>query len=84
MTEPVPPVVRLSADLARNLGARPGGDPAAELAEHVRRFWEPRLRRELLELVGAGDPRLDPLVVRAAALLAADAGRAAAPAVERG
>lgn len=56
---------RMANDIARNLAALGDGAPAA-IAEHLRQFWTPRMRAELLALVDAGGDGLDVLVVAAA------------------
>ncbi len=56
---------RMANDIARNLAALGDGAPAA-IAEHLRQFWTPRMRAELLALVDAGGDGLDALVVAAA------------------
>jgi formate dehydrogenase subunit delta len=38
----------------------------AGVAEHVRSFWDPRMRAQLLAAVDAGEDGLDPLAVEAA------------------
>jgi formate dehydrogenase subunit delta len=38
---------------------------SAGVADHIARFWEPRMRRILLEQAGAGNEAIDPLVDRA-------------------
>jgi formate dehydrogenase subunit delta len=63
----LPPVIRLGHDLVRNFEALPPGKAAAEMATHIRKFWDPRMRRELLRYVDAGDARVDPLLAAAAA-----------------
>jgi formate dehydrogenase subunit delta len=62
----VPPVVRLGHDLVRNFEALPPDKAAVEIATHIRKFWEPRMRQELLARVRWGDTSLHPLLVRAA------------------
>ena len=62
----VPAVVRLGHDLVRNFEALPLDKAAMEIATHVRKFWEPRMRHELLARVRWGDTTLHPLLVRAA------------------
>lgn len=57
-------LVRMANQIARNLAREP--DPAAATAAHIRQFWEPRMRRALVD----GEPDgLDPAVVSALALL---------------
>jgi formate dehydrogenase subunit delta len=66
MTHDVPPVVRLGHDLVRNFEALPFEKAATEIATHIRKFWEPRMREDLLARVRFGDTTLHPLLVRAA------------------
>ena len=61
----VPPVVRLGHDLVRNFEALPPEKAAVEIATHIRKFWEPRMRHELVARVRWGDMSLHPLLVRA-------------------
>jgi formate dehydrogenase subunit delta len=64
-----PPHVRLANDVAVHL-AHLGPDEAAEaVADHLRAFWEPRMRTALLEHAAAGGEGLDPIALRAAELL---------------
>jgi len=62
----IPPVVRLGHDLVRNFAALPAEKAAVEIATHIRKFWEPRMRHELLAHIRWGDMSLHPLLVRAA------------------
>jgi formate dehydrogenase subunit delta len=66
MNHGVPPVVRLGHDLVRNFEALPPEKAAYEIATHIRKFWEARMRADLLERIRSGDPTLHPLLVRAA------------------
>ncbi|GIL35787.1 formate dehydrogenase subunit delta [Phycicoccus sp. DTK01] len=66
MSGGVPPVVRLGHDLVRNFEALPPEKAAEELATHIKKFWEPRMRHELLARVRRGETDLHPLLVRAA------------------
>jgi formate dehydrogenase subunit delta len=65
----LPPVIRLGHDLVRNFEALPRDKAAEEIATHIRKFWEPRMRRELVGYVVAGDPRVDTLLAEAAGSL---------------
>lgn len=49
------------------------GDPAAGVAEHLARYWEPRMRAQLTALVAAGGDGLRPAVIAAVARLAVPA-----------
>jgi formate dehydrogenase subunit delta len=62
-------VARLANDIAAQFGHRAHGAASIATAEHMRTFWDPRMRRQLLELVAEGDADLDPVVVSAAAHL---------------
>lgn len=44
-------LVRMANQIAANFGSLSNEDAAAETAEHIRRFWEPRMRQELLALI---------------------------------
>lgn len=41
----------------------------ASIEDHIRRFWDPRMRREIVAAVEAGQVRLDPAVQEAIARL---------------
>lgn len=49
--------------------------PAAT-AEHLKQFWEPRMRRGIVDFVRAGGHGLDPVAAKAVELLAAETARA--------
>ena len=66
MSGDLPPVLRLGHDLVRNFEALPPEKAAGEVATHIRKFWDPRMRRELLGYVDARDPRVHPLLAGAA------------------
>ena len=61
--------VRLVNDVARHFQHLPHDEAVAGVVEHVRSFWEPRMREQLLAAVDGADPFLDPLAVEAAAAL---------------
>ncbi len=66
MSGSLPPVVRLGHDLVRNFEALPREKATEEIATHIKKFWEPRMRHELLARIRRGDTELHPLLVRAA------------------
>jgi len=47
----------------------PTDQAAAAVADHVERFWDPRMKRRLIELAAAETADLGPVAVAAAALL---------------
>lgn len=46
--------------------AVPHDQAVAGTADHFNKFWEPRMRRQLLEVVEAGGTGLSPLVIECA------------------
>jgi len=56
-----------------------GGEARAvpEIADHLRKFWAPRMREEIVAHLHAGGAGLDPLPRKAVELLAAEMPRAA-------
>jgi len=63
----------MANQIAANFAHHPPEQAAAEVANHLRMFWPPLMRHELIDGIGSGE--LDPLVVAAAEKL-----REAAPA----
>ncbi|RBI85145.1 formate dehydrogenase [Rhodosalinus halophilus] len=66
-------LARMANQIATFFRAQPAEDRAALVAKHLNDFWEPRMRRQLLDLVQAGHADLDPLVVEAAGRMRAPA-----------
>jgi formate dehydrogenase subunit delta len=64
-----PPVLRLAGDVAAQFAHLPAPEGARLTAEHLRRFWAPEMRQELIALVAAGRVQNE-RVVAAADLLA--------------
>jgi formate dehydrogenase subunit delta len=62
----LPPNARLANEIAIQFAHRPHDEAVAEIAKHMRSFWDPRMRRLLLEHVDAGGADLDPLAAAAA------------------
>ena len=60
-------LVRMANQIAANFKHHPEAQAAAEVANHIRMFWPPLMRRELLDNIDCGE--FDPLVVAAAGLL---------------
>lgn len=65
MSDDLPPVIRMGNDIARALHHLPDDEAAEAVATHLKKFWEPRMRRALVDLVRAGDPRVDALLAAA-------------------
>ncbi|HEY0700309.1 MAG TPA: formate dehydrogenase subunit delta [Micromonospora sp.] len=68
-TATTPPHVRLANDISRQFQHRPREEAVAAVADHIRKFWAPRMRAALLVHIQQGADGLDPLAVAAAARL---------------
>ena len=64
-----PPVLRLAGDIAAQFRHRPPQDAARVIADHVTKFWDPRMRAQLIDLAGQAGAHCDPVVAAAAELL---------------
>jgi formate dehydrogenase subunit delta len=64
-----PPYVRLANDIAAQFRHWQADEAAVAIAEHLRSFWDPRMRTQLTARVEADAAGLDPLLVGAVALL---------------
>ncbi|OLF05717.1 formate dehydrogenase [Actinophytocola xinjiangensis] len=71
MTATVPATVRLANEIAVQFHHRDPDAAAAEIATHLRSFWEPRMLTALYAHVDAGGDGLDDLAVAAARRLRA-------------
>jgi formate dehydrogenase subunit delta len=60
-------MVHMANQIALFFESRPEAEAAAGVAAHINDFWEPRMRRQLLDYVAAGGDGLRPLVLAAAA-----------------
>lgn len=60
-------LVRMANQIAAFMVSRPADAAAAGVAAHLNDYWEPRMRRRLLDHVAAGGAGLHPLVIEAAA-----------------
>lgn len=64
-----PAEIRMINNISAHFGYLRAEQAAAAVADHIRRFWDPRMKQRLL-LLAASDPRdLEPVAVAAAALL---------------
>ena len=61
--------IRLINKVVVHFGYLPSDQAAGEVANHVEKFWDPRMRRRLFDLVDSGAGDLEPVAVAAAALL---------------
>ena len=62
-------LVAMANQIAAFFATQPGDARAAEVAGHLKAFWEPRMLRALQAHAEAGGTGLSPLALEAAALL---------------
>lgn len=60
-------LVRMANQIAGFFETQSRADRAAAVAEHINKFWEPRMRRQFLAHVQTGGEGLSPLALEAAA-----------------
>lgn len=58
-------MVMMANQIATFFNTQPG-DPAEKIAEHLRDYWEPRMRTQLLDYIGQGGGGLNASVEKAA------------------
>ncbi|RRO17977.1 formate dehydrogenase [Saccharopolyspora rhizosphaerae] len=69
MSTEVSPQVRMANDIAIQFAHLPQRQAAREVANHIKMFWDPRMRAELDRIADSPPPDLDPLALAAARLL---------------
>ncbi|MDA8049922.1 MAG: formate dehydrogenase subunit delta [Rhodospirillales bacterium] len=60
-------LTRMANEIARFFASKPEEKAIAGTADHLRRFWDPRMRRQILAHLEAGGAGLEP-IARAALL----------------
>ncbi|MFN3844514.1 MAG: formate dehydrogenase subunit delta [Paracoccaceae bacterium] len=68
-TRPHDKLIVMANQIAKFMESKPQAEGAAGLASHINDFWEPRMRRQLFEILDAGGVGLRPLVLEAAAMI---------------
>ena len=58
-------LVRMANQIATFFHSKPREEGIAGVAEHINKFWEPRMRRQFFEIADAGGQGLLPLVIEA-------------------
>ena len=69
MTLTAPTEIRMINSIAAHFGYLPAEQAATAVADHIRKFWDPRMKQRLLLLAASDTRDLDPVAVAAAALL---------------
>jgi formate dehydrogenase subunit delta len=60
-------LVRMANQIAAFFHSKPREQGIAGVAEHINKFWEPRMRRQLFEMLDSGGEGFNELVVAASA-----------------
>jgi formate dehydrogenase subunit delta len=58
-------IVRMANQIATFFLSQPEQVRVAGVANHINKFWEPRMRRQFFEIVDSGSGDLLPLVIEA-------------------
>jgi formate dehydrogenase subunit delta len=66
-TAGVAKIVRMANQIGTFFNSKPHEEGVAGTAEHINKFWEPRMRRHFFEVVDAGGAGLLPIVLDASA-----------------
>lgn len=62
-------LVYMANQIAKFMESKPHDEGLSGLSSHINDFWEPRMRRQLFEVLDAGGNGLRPLVIEAATLI---------------
>lgn len=65
----LPPQIRLANEIAVQFRTKPPEEAAGAIANHIRMFWDPRMRADLLSRAESDTADFDPLVLDAVRLL---------------
>jgi formate dehydrogenase subunit delta len=60
-------IARMANDIAKFMESKPHDEGLEGLSSHINDFWDPRMRKQLFDLIDAGGEGLRPLVLDAAA-----------------
>jgi formate dehydrogenase subunit delta len=58
-------LVYMANQIGRFFARQPEDKAVASIADHLRKFWDPRMRKAILDHVDGGGKGLQPLVLRA-------------------
>ena len=67
-------LVMMANQISRFFAHRGEAKAVPAIADHLKKFWEPRMRRAIVAYVAEGGTGLDPFAHRAVQSLAEDAG----------
>ena len=63
-------LVRMANQIGQFFKSQPHDEALAGIADHLRSFWTPKMRRQIAYLAAAGGAGLDPLTLEAVRRLA--------------
>ena len=66
MAETAKKLVYMANQIATFFASQPKEQAAIGTATHINKFWDPRMRRQLFEIIEKGGEGLSPLVLEAA------------------
>jgi formate dehydrogenase subunit delta len=66
---PVERLVTMANQIGAYFASQHGSEAERRIADHLRRNWEPRMRRTIVAHAGQGGAGLEPAVLRAVRLL---------------
>jgi len=69
MTHTMSPQIRLANEIAVQFAHQPPEQAAAAIAQHIRQFWDPRMKADLRHQLDTNPEAFDPLALAAARLL---------------
>lgn len=72
-------LVKMANQIGDFFGSQRHSDGAAGVADHIKKFWDPRMRAGIMEHVAHGGAGLSPVVLEALKLLAKSQNNSAAP-----
>ncbi len=58
-------LIYMANQIGKYFTSQPRGDASAGIADHLKKFWDPRMRTAILAHVDAGGEGLDPAVLQA-------------------
>jgi hypothetical protein len=65
--DPYAKLIRMANQIGIFFQSKPHDEGVSGVAEHINKFWEPRMRRHFFEVVDTGGAGLSPIVIEAAA-----------------
>ena len=71
-------LVRMANQIADFFKVQPEADAVAGAADHIRKFWDPRMRAMMTEHLAHGGAGLNPIALKAAQIVCKPAANAVA------